>query len=412
MDIKDRLYKVKESIVERYNKLDKQSYKTFLEKNLKWLVTVVIIIFLGLGYYIGNVTTTKSQVLKELNIALKEGNTRKLTKIIEVNNESVDKEEIEPLAEYFKGKDEVVNNTINKISRDNKTEIFELISKKGLFKDKYYINLKTFNITLNSNFKNAQIYINENDKYRPNDTIRNLIPGNYKIIGEVKSDYGNIKTEKDITLMKDENVNINLSAVMVTVSSNVKDASVIINGKDSDILVKNFKDIGPMPSDGTVKISLRKEFPWGTIDSKEVEVKDNKNININIDIANDKLWDEAQNAVNKFYKSVINALNNEDKSLIESSTEKAKDKIYGILEKNYFIFKNQYDMTSLNIDKEKSHFEYNNGDYKGTVVCDINYDVSMKLFGFLKDENSKSFFTKLIYKDNEWIVDDVENFSL
>ncbi|WP_394895969.1 YfgM family protein, partial [Clostridium baratii] len=147
MDIKDRLYKVKESIVERYNKLDKQSYKTFFKKNLKWLVAVVIIIFLALGYYIGNITTTKSQVLKELNIALKEGNARKLTKIIEVNNESVDKEEIEPLAEYFKGKDEVVNNTINKINRDNKTEIFELISKKGLFKDKYYINLKTFNIT-------------------------------------------------------------------------------------------------------------------------------------------------------------------------------------------------------------------------------------------------------------------------
>ena len=64
MDIKDRLYKVKESIVERYNKFDKQSYKTFFKKNLKWLVAVVIIIFLGLGYYIGNVTTTKSQVLK------------------------------------------------------------------------------------------------------------------------------------------------------------------------------------------------------------------------------------------------------------------------------------------------------------------------------------------------------------
>lgn len=412
MDIKDRLYKIKESIIEIYNKLHKQSYKTFFKKNLKWIVGVVIIIFLGLGYYIGNITTTKSQVLKELNIALKEGNARKLTKIIEVNNEKVNKEEIEPLVEYFKGKDEIVNNAINKISRDNKTEIFELVSKKGLFKDKYYINLKTFNITLNSNFKNAQIYIDENDKYRPKDTIRNLIPGNYKITGEVKSEYGDIKTEKDITLMKDENVDINLSAVMATVSSNVKDASVIINGKDSDILVKNFKDIGPMPTDDTVKISLRKEFPWGTIDSKEVEVKDNKNININIDIANDRLWDEAQNTVNKFYKSVMDALNNEDKSLIEASTEKARDKIYGILEKNYFIFKNQYDMTSLNIDKEKSHFEYNNGDYKGTVVCDVNYDVSMKLFGLLKDENSKSFFTKLIYKDNKWIVDDVENFSL
>ena len=236
-----------------------------------------------------------------------------------------------------------------------------------------------------------------------------LASNNQKKIKEIKTILKEMNLE--IKSLKDENININLSAVMVTVSSNVKDASVIINGKDSGILVKNFKDIGPMPSDGTVKISLRKEFPWGTIDREEVEVKDNKNININIDIANDKLWDEAQNTVNKFYKSVIDALNNEDKSLIEASTEKAKDKIYGILEKNYFIFKNQYDMTSLNIDKEKSHFEYNNGDYKGTVVCDINYDVSMKLFGFLKDENSKSFFTKLIYKDNEWIVDD-ENFSL
>ncbi|MGL4569866.1 MAG: TcaA 3rd/4th domain-containing protein [Clostridium sp.] len=416
MAIKDNLYIIKEFFIKKCKKIkgiNKDNYKYFFKKNIKWIIAIVLLIFLMAGYSIGNATTTKNQIIKELNLALKDGKANKLTNIIEVNNKKVSKKELLPLIEYYKGKNELVNSTVEQLSDNNKTDIFELVNEKSFFGDNYHINLKTFNVTLTSNFKDAQISLNNSDeKYGTTDTIRNIIPGNYVITGEIKSDYGDIKSEKDITVMKDEKIDMNLKGVMVTVQSDIKDAKVMIDGKDSGIIAKNFKDIGPIPSDGSVNISLQKEFPWGVVDGKEVMVKDSKNIKLSMDLVNDELWNNVLGSVNTFYGSVMDALNNEDENLIKGASDAAKKKVYSILEKNYFIFKNKYEMTSLNIDKEKSHFEYNGGKYKGTVVCDVNYDVSMALFGLGKKENNKKFFTKVVYKNNEWIVDDVENFSL
>ena len=82
------------------------------------------------------------------------------------------------------------------------------------------------------------------------------------------------------------------------------------------------------------------------------------------------------------------------------------------MSEKYFILKNKYDITNINIDKEKSLLYYEENEYKGTIVVIIDYDVSKKIFNINKTKNTKNFFTRIIYKDDSWIIEDIDNFEL
>lgn len=400
MGIKEFIVKV----IEKIKELFKEHFKIF--------ILIFIIAFLFLGYFLGNVRTTKEQTFRNLEIGLEEGNTSKLTDIIRVNGKKVSKKDLAPLVSYYKGQDSSVKNIIDQIKNGSESCILKLVNKKNILGDSYYFDLKIFNLKVSSNLKEADIRINKNKKISSGDTLENLIPGKYTITGTINNKYGKINKEEDIVLMKDETVNLNLDGVMLTIDSDFKDANVFINGKNSGIKVLDFKDIGPIPSDGSVKVSIEQELPWGSVKGQEKDVLQNPNISLNLDIENDKLWNEVNNTLDIFYKSVFEALGNEDKNLISCATDKVKDKVYKVLKEHYIFMKNKYEIESLNIDKEKSSFKYKDGEYKGTVVCDIKYNTSKVIFGLGKKESSKRFLTKVLYKDGKWIIYDIENFSL
>lgn len=385
--------------------------KIKFKENKKIFISGIVVIFLILGYMVGNVSSSKEGVLKKFEVGLKEGNANKVSDVVRINGKKVSKKELKPLIDYYKGKDNEINNIVKSLNKDGKSEIFSLVTENRIFKDKYYISLQTFSLKVTSNYDDAKLFLNDKE-ISQGEIIKNLIPGNYKISGTLQNKYGEMKGEQNILLMSDSEVKLNLDGVLVTAQSEFKDAKVLINGEDSGLLVKDFKDIGPIPSDGSVELSLIKDFPWGTIQGDEVPVTDVPDISLKINFENDELWSEIKKTMDTFYNSVFNALNNEDKNEIQGTTSSAKNKIYSTLEENYFVFKNKYDLISINIDKEKSNFQYNNGEFKGTVVCDVKYDVSKVLFGIGREEKNKSFLTKVVYKNNEWVVDDIENFSL
>lgn len=407
--------KTKEILIKKSDEIrrvNKDTYKEFLKNNLKIIILIGIVIFLFSGYFVGNMRTTKEQLFNKLEIGLEDGSASKLKDVIRINDKRVEKKDLTPLINYYKGQGSQVRSVIDETKNGNEKSIFELVNKKGIFGDNYYVNLKTFNLKIVSNFKEATIYLDKKEKVNSGDTLNKLVPGKYTISGSINNKYGEIKKEEEISLMKDETVELKLNAIMVTVDSKFGDANVFINGKDSGIKSEDFKEIGPMPTDGRIKLSIQKEFPWGIVKGEESEVLQTPNISLKLNIANDELWNEVNIALDTFYKSVFESLNSEDKNVIDGATNEAKDKIYAVLEKQYFILKNKYEMKSLDIDKEKSNFQYKNGEYRGTIVCEIKYDTSKVLFGLGREENSKKFLTKIVYKNNKWTIDDVEKFSL
>lgn len=395
-------------------KMSKIKLPQFWENYKKIIIPLILILSLFLGYFIGTPKDNKQEVINKLKIGLEDGNVKTLNRIIKVNGKDATGNELEPLVKYFSGRSDRVAEFVSLVQNNGATKIMELRNEKKFFGTRCYIDLKTFELLINSNLKDTQITLN-NKKIEPGKVVKNVIPGQYTLEASVNSEYGLIKETGDIMVLKNTNVNLDLRGEKITVNSEFKDATVLINGESSKKTVEQFKEIGPMPMDGSVTLSLEKNFPWGKVVGSKVVVKDSSIVNLTLDMANDKLWEEVEETLNGFYGSVFDALNNQDKEQITESTENVKNKIYSILEKQYIFLKNNYKLDSLTIDKEKSNFNYKDGKYVGTVVCDINYTVSKNIFGIIgisENKENKKFFTNIIYENGKWVVSNIENFSL
>ena len=116
--------------------------------------------------------------------------------------------------------------------------------------------------------------------------------------------------------------------------------------------------------------------------------------------------------LNDFFDSVFKALNEEDESLIINANEDTKDKIYDDIFKKTLFFTNNYRISDMNLNIEKSDFEYEDKIYKGNVVVKVNYDIYKKLLPFIKESHEEMFLVNLQYENDTWIACGIQRFNL
>lgn len=389
--------------------------RLFLKKRFKIISIIgIVMVLLGMGYSIQHINNSRDRVIAKLEVCLKQGDLNSLRNLVEINEDKVAKEDLKPLMQYYMQNSQAIDNLISSLKKGKDTSVFNIRNKKKGILNIYKLELNTYNIKIDSNFESSTFTI-DNEKYiNSGESIENVIPGIYTVKGLLHGDYGDIETTHEFLLMNDEELKIKFNAINVSVKSIFKDAQVYINGEDTGKKVEEIDEIGPFQTDGSSSVYIEKEFPWGRIRSEEEYIKDIPVINLDIDIKNDNLVDDLTEVSNKFYLSVFNALNAENKSDITNSEEQVKNKIYSVLQEKYILLKNKYSIDNINIVQDKSEFTYNEGVYKANVLVDVDYVVEKRLFGLEKNKVSKNFFTKLIYdeENKEWIVSDVENFSL
>ncbi len=380
----------------------------------RWKLTILILLafFLFFGYFLGRINTSREYILSKLEMSLKNSDTSTLSDIVKVYGERVKEKNLESLVEYYSNGNNKIDTLITNLKNNNETKDFKLQSKKYFFWNMYYLDVKTFNIKIKSNFEEGNFILGNSGKVKAGETIKNVIPGNYKITGSLNSNYEEIKTSKEIVVMEDKEIELNFPATKITINSDFQDAEVYINGKDIKKEVKDLKDFGPVPTDGTVSVYLEKDFPWGRNKGEEVKITENPTINLTVPISNETLEGDLTNIITKFYESVFVALNKQNKKYIENCTNDIKNKIYSSVEKKYILFKNKYSNLKINIDFDNSQYFYTDDTYRATIVANVQYDVSKAILDINKETYTKSFFTRIVYKDDKWIVEDVDNFNL
>lgn len=383
-----------------------------IKKNYKIILLIILTMFLFLGYSLGKTNHSREKFISDTQEILKSGDCGKLSKKVRLNGERVKANELEPLIKYYSESNRI-NTTIDKLMKLGETETFVLKDKKGIFGDDYYLDLKTYSLGVNTNYEEGIFCVNDKSYIESGENFEALIPGIYMLSGKLNSDYGSISESKEILLVDNEEITINFNAINVSITSKYTDAEVFINGEDSKKTVADIGTIGPLPADGSVTLSIEKEFPWGKITSEKVQVNDKPTISLDLNIGNEELENQLSGVTDKFYKGVFEALNNEDKDKMSNCTAEVKNKIYNILEKKYIIFKNEYTIEKVKIMNDKNEYYCDNNDtYRATVVVKVDYNVEKCLFGLNKTSNSKMFFTKLIYESGNWKIEDVENFNL
>lgn len=404
---------MKEEFQKIIKKINKEDILSLIKKRWIFILIIGLCLFLSLGYILGRNNTSKSSVLSDLQEALNDGDASELRAICLVNEKKVEESELKPLINYYKSKSSKINNLISTLKLKGETSDFKLKVKDSFLGDKYYLNIKTYNLKINSNYKEGRFVLkeNKNSKIVSGNSFLRLIPGIYNINGILKSEYDDISLKKEILLMKNEEIDLNFNARNIKVNSPIPDAEIYINNKATGTYIRDGKEFGPLKCDGSVEIHIEKDYPWGRISSEKVKVKDIPAINLDINMKNDILIKDVNTIIKSFYNSVFESLNEEDKSKIVNCSNNIKDKIYNIFEQSYFILKNEYILNSISINDDNSEFIYDNGSYSANIIVDLDYTVS-KYLGLSKSKNNKGFTTKLIYSDNRWIIDDVENFSL
>lgn len=260
---------------------------SFVKEKKILLIVSIIAFLLPFSMFLGGARNSKDDVLRQLEIALKENDSQKLDKLISKDKLQVNSDDLYHLMEYYNQDSLRIDSTISKLKKDNETNDFYLTSEEGYFGEKYKLYINLYNIQIKSNYEQGKFTIDD-ETISTNAQFIHLVPGLYKISATLNSDYCNIHNEEQILLMKDEQVTINFDAMNIKVKSQFGDAKILVNDNEIGALVRDDKEIGPVSKDGSVTVSIKKTFPWGEITSSPVKVENSKEINVPINIENEE----------------------------------------------------------------------------------------------------------------------------
>lgn len=412
-DFKNLFESLKEylkGLLKDINNLNFRNLKDFLYRRKILFLTIIIVFAVGI-VAMSNYKSSKNVLLRNLEVAMSENKPEKIYKKIRLNGEKISKEDLKPLSEYYYENKERVKGLIKGLKNQGESGYFTLINEKLLFFDNYHLEISPVSVKINTNFDETKIFLN-NKEISSTKIDKNLIPGKYVLRGELETLYGIVEEEKEVYIMEDLEYKLDIPAINITLTSNFEDASVFINNEDINKKVKDIQNFGPIPLEKNIIIYLQKELPWGIVKSEEVKLGSLPNININVDIVNDKLISDIDKVTKEFYESVFNALNKSDYNLIVNSVEDAKEKIYTSIKRESLFLKNNYELNNLYTEIKNSEFYFEDGVYKGKVVIKLSYNISKKILSFIDKNVEEMFLTEIKYENGSWIVNDVQKFNL
>ena len=403
----EKLSMLKVNFEDKVNKL-----KVLSVRGKKFIIQIITFVFLAFVIIsISNKNYTRNEVLNNFKFAIENKDAKLLSKTLKVDGKRVDSESLLPLISYYEKKKDALIDITKKLNYENNSGMLELKSEKNLFGETYYLDVNKISVKVESNFNDTEVFIN-NKSIKAGETLEDIIPGDYIAKYRLNTYFGEISGEKEVTVTEETNININVDAVNITLYSDYKNADVYIDNKNIQKKVSDIVDFGPIPLNKGIDLYIEHDFPWGKIKSEKVSINNGGIIKVDINMVNEKLMSEIDTTLNSFFNSVFAALNQEDKSLIKNADESTKNKIYeGIFKKTLF-FTNNYEISDMNLNIEKSEFKNVNEIYKGNVVVKINYDIYKKILPFIKESREEMFLVNLVYDNGTWISTDIQRFNI
>lgn len=409
LELKERIIQKTKEFLQDSKKIGDIGVKEYILKQ-KFILGCILVAFLGFGVGVGGMFTSKDEVLRDLEIALKDNKPSKIVSHIDFNGESLKSSELKPITTYYSENRSLVDSIIRDLKAEGKSGVFSIKQKKRFLSEIYYIDMKSVAVKVESNFEAHKIFLND-DEIRVKGISRDIIPGEYTIVAKLNTEYGEVESAKEIALLQDETIKLDFDVNLLTIASNYEDASVFINNIDTNLKVKDIKNYGPVPTNKGINIFLQKEFPWGTVKSENFKVSDVPLINIPINGITEKVNATLEEIMTSFYTSTFEALNNGDPSSIKHCEEDVKTKVYNELNSKAYFFKNNYEIAELNTEIQEGELSQSEGQYKSQVVAKVKYKVFKKILPFLKTDKELFFIVNLVYENGEWVIVDTQNIN-
>lgn len=282
------------------------------KQKLSLIIAGVVAVFLFGLYKLGESLTSNERLITQFEEAVLENDEKALAKVLSSNNKKlvIDEKSVKGLINYYKENPEIADETFESLKRQanvlssaekaKQTENDDLLQDvllsgyfvnlekdgKTFIYDRYEINIDPVYLSLGTNFKDTELYIDGKEVGKANkpdfeDTYGPYVPGLHKVEAKLKTDFIDLTTKETIVFAQTEGKQqegIYLEADQVTVDipeelANQK-VALYINGKDVGINLAESPTFGPVLMDGTMKMAVEAEFPWGKVKSEELAIED------------------------------------------------------------------------------------------------------------------------------------------
>ena len=307
---------------------------------------IVLVVLFG-GYKVGESLTSKERLIEKFESALLEKDANAVAKLLSSNDKKVafDEKSVKGFMDYFKENPDEINDLMENLKAQSEfveqseklkgNEMAELaedlfldeglvnLEKDGkmLFYDKYELNIDPIYVDLSTNYKDTNLYIDgekvgtatEPDLKK---TYGPFVPGIHKIKADLKTDFAELTKEEEVTLLNagnKESVSINLDGQNVIVDLGVNGERVkgvsgklFMNGKDVNVNPFTTPSFGPVLVDGSMKLSVEADMPWGKVKTEEVKIDDNRiSINLATNEAVEKATiEQAMKYLDEYYQAI------------------------------------------------------------------------------------------------------------
>lgn len=415
--------KIAKNLKVKRHKISKWFKSHMKPKKIVLLALIIIILTASSSYFIAlSFTNTKARFLDSLRQTLQSEDPYKAMDYISFQDKvlKVSKDNMNPFFQYIKQNPDRITTFIEGLEKEPSDKSMALLKeRKGRFGSKYYVELKPIFINLSVDYKDTDLYVNNElilstEEDDSTVTLGPYAPGAYHVKAELGNEFGKVSEEKDLTALDSTTkLSFELNVIKITVNSNYPDALVYMNGENTEKQVKDFKDIGPIPIKDNISVFVEKEFPWGTVRSTEVEANTTSSIKLDINPATPELKVQLEQTYRDFYHSVFQALTSQNKALMAYSSAPVQEEIYSRLKRDTIILKNSYSINTMAFEQDVIAVDSEHDKYTASANITISYKEQKSFWGIplpYYNDVTKKFKTTLTYDEdsNSWIVSNIK----
>lgn len=255
-----------------------------------------------------------------------------------------------------------------------------------------------------------------------------FMPGHYNITAIFNNQYVTDEQTAELelynTTIEEVVHSFDFPVEEIFVDSAYEDYLLYVNGEKTDLNIQGGEQsIGTFPIDGSVSLSIGKDFPWGEVVSLEEKVTEDEIIEFEIEYG---LSEEARQALmeklNTIFATYQEALTAKDASLLKDGVtdnlkEKLEDRVREV-EKQYPDYEGKLVQTIYDIDHiADPAFDEKLNAYTITARAHHVFHEPNDNLGWLfrdtdKDEYTRTNQLTIIFDEeaNEWLLDDYNNF--
>lgn len=336
---------------EAIKNMQKEPIKLSMKSKVFLGVSVALIIFLFIGYKVGDSLTSHKRMTEKFETALLEKDAKTLGHLLtsETKSLKINEDTVKGFIDYYSNNPSEMNNLFTHlkdqgyqydqdsdyIASSNSYYVANLVKKgKKFIYDNYEIQVSPVYFDVGTNYSDTVISIDGEEIATTTNADYSkefgpYLPGTYHFSAVYKSDFVELSTEADYTNFDPEytdEVYLYIDGEEVSFDVANKDGlssvALFIDGEDIGINLIEKDTIGPVLTDGSMNVSFTGEFPWGTLLTEEIPL-DNDYMDVNFSLT-DENKQELQDALVQYNKEYLAAYTSGDVSDITTVTDEVK----------------------------------------------------------------------------------------